>query len=126
MKKVAASLAITVALFLAVIAWSIPARADVLDEEYKAKTFAVAEKSVKCYVYAKAMGMGRDTLKVYVDLIGDFAMHPDIIFVMGRTTGEINTFGIVNKVRHGSIATARIHAAKHFYRVIGCTINASM
>lgn len=99
------------------------AKADADSEAHFAKTYAVAEKAVKCFVLAGAHGLKADVLRVYVKRVGKLAMHPDIIFTMGHQTGILDTFASINAQKKGSYLKARRHAAKHFYTQQGCTIN---
>lgn len=83
-------------------------------------------KAVMCYAYAKGHRMPQSVIKVHVKRLGTGAGTAEAVYWLGHTIGTLDAYGNANAGRLGGYAVARHDAAKHFYKLMGCTTSESM
>lgn len=74
-----------------------------------------AHKAVACFAYARAQELPWRVQQVYLKRIGKAAGTAGAVYHLGYIEGIIAAHG-----------TNRVVAAKHFYKLMGCTINESI
>lgn len=125
MKKLAMGLVVALGLFVGAVAFSMPARAEVPNPNQAA--FSVAKKSAACYVLAKTKGAPDEVLKVYGERVGEFAMHPDIIYHMGWVEGNLHSMSARMSNQMGiPFYEALLKLSTALYQDMNCTTAQSM
>ena len=84
------------------------------------------KKAVQCFTLARAAGMDTDVLTLYIQRIGEASGTAGGVYTLGYTEGTLDAWGAANSSRLGGYKKARLHAAKHLYKMTGCTINESI
>ncbi len=94
---------------------------NIVYHENKAKGFASAINASTCHVLGQAKGMPQEDLKIFIDRVGVYNTHPDVIYNLGYQKGALDTYSSLNARRLGSHNLAKLDAAIQLYKLFSCT-----
>ena len=86
----------------------------------------VVRKEVACFVYARYLGLGREAVGNHLRRIGEATKSAGAVYRLGYVEGMIEGLGSANAEKLGGFKAAKLHAAKHMYKIIGCDSNESI
>lgn len=84
---------------------------------------AAVRQSVQCFSFARAHGLGKDVLGVYLKRVGKASGTAGAVYHLGYSEGMLDAYGYANASKFPSAGHARLDAAKQLYKLVGCTIN---
>jgi len=85
-----------------------------------------AKKAVTCFVFARELNLGQDTLNIYLSRVGKASATFGAVYQLGLDTGMLSAYGFANAGRIGSVKAARLDAANKLYGLYGCSANESI
>ena len=89
-------------------------------------TSAAAKSAVTCLVLARAQDLPASVSKLFLQRIGKAKYELGTAYWMGYATGMLDAYGFANSKKFESMELARLDAATHLYKMLGCTINESI
>lgn len=81
------------------------------------------KKSIACFSLARAQNLGEEVLTTYLRRIGEASGTAGAVYHLGHMEGTLDAYGYANASKFKNAGFARLDAAKHLYKLLGCTIN---